>query len=543
MLKRAKPTARGGRCWLSLPCVAALVLTTFGLCRRPAAAPALAPPPPSLGGRASGTRARVHVQSGATTSADVGGVLLLDAEGAKGGLPNTPIPAAADPDLPFFPDGAPSTACVAWRASASCDPDGPRAPENDTTCATPARGPGYCELLNVEPALPGGEDGAVAITKRRALRRGCEAFPVEVSCGDAPEFLDFAAAADNHLEPGWEPPEPGSRGIVIAVSDGLLISAYAVVRLLRAHGCKLPIDLWAFPDELTEASREALKELTLVYGAKLHKIMASKDALCSDANRCFGIKPYALFHARFESVLLLDSDNFPVRDPTYLFDSHEFLEAGAIFWPDFWNPGNSIFGVTRHSHVWDLLGVPFVDMFEQESGQLLVNRARHVAPLHLMMYYAKPDKLLWRWKLVWGDKDLFRLAWMRAGAAFHMVQTPPGAAGTLIAGRFCGLTMVQHDPAGNRIFMHRNSYKLAPDKLRQAWDMVISFTGSNPLADYRAEAWAIRWRNPLVDTCFGIRQPQFKTNWKAELVPGVPELARLEATIIKYAKELLNEDD
>eukprot|EP00873_Tetraselmis_striata_P020600 jgi/Tetstr1/440864/TSEL_029137.t1 len=229
-------------------------------------------------------------------------------------------------------------------------------------------GPGYCELLNVEPALPGGEDGAVAITKRRALRRGCEAFPVEVSCGDAPEFLDFAAAADNHLEPGWEPPEPGSRGIVIAVSDGLLISAYAVVRLLRAHGCKLPIDLWAFPDELTEASREALKELTLVLR------------------------------------------QLPVRDPTYLFDSHEFLEAGTIFWPDFWNPGNSIFGVTRHSHVWELLGVPFVDMFEQESGQLLVNRARHVAPLHLMMYYAKPDKLLWRWKLVWGDKDLFRLA-------------------------------------------------------------------------------------------------------------------------------------
>ncbi|POM80295.1 Hypothetical protein PHPALM_1884 [Phytophthora palmivora] len=52
----------------------------------------------------------------------------------------------------------------------------------------------------------------------------------------------------------------------------------------------------------------------------------------------FHAKPYAIYHSRFESVLWLDSDNIPVRDPTYLFEAPEFVKHGAIFWPDFWRP-------------------------------------------------------------------------------------------------------------------------------------------------------------------------------------------------------------
>ena len=33
---------------------------------------------------------------------------------------------------------------------------------------------------------------------------------------------------------------------------------------------------------------------------------------------------------------MLDSDNIPVRDPAFLFDSFEFKELGAVFWPDYW---------------------------------------------------------------------------------------------------------------------------------------------------------------------------------------------------------------
>jgi len=35
-------------------------------------------------------------------------------------------------------------------------------------------------------------------------------------------------------------------------------------------------------------------------------------------------------------VLYLDADNFVLRDPTTLFNSHQYNETAAILWPDFW---------------------------------------------------------------------------------------------------------------------------------------------------------------------------------------------------------------
>lgn len=75
-----------------------------------------------------------------------------------------------------------------------------------------------------------------------------------------------------------------------------------------------------------------------------------------------------------QEVLILDSDNVPLADPTALFDDPAYRKAGSLFWPDFWssnwhNPGP----------VYDLLGIPNPwesnpDILTTESGQLLFNR-------------------------------------------------------------------------------------------------------------------------------------------------------------------------
>lgn len=53
-------------------------------------------------------------------------------------------------------------------------------------------------------------------------------------------------------------------------------------------------------------------------------------------------------------------------------------------------------------------------MFEQESGQLLVDRRRHSARLKLVRHYAfQRSDIFDRMKLVHGDKDLIRLAWLK----------------------------------------------------------------------------------------------------------------------------------
>ncbi|KAF4027962.1 putative Mannosyltransferase [Phytophthora infestans] len=189
----------------------------------------------------------------------------------------------------------------------------------------------------------------------------------------------------------------------------------------------------------------------------------------------FVAKIHAIYYSSFDRVLFLDADNVPVRDPSFLFTSPEFVKTGAIFWPDFWHPDSTIFGLDENSLLWELMDMPFVDMFEQESGQLVVDRRRHAAPLALVRFYAlhRPN-LFSSLRLLWGDKDLFRLAWLKLEIPFTMIQTPPAMAGIiygfLLRSDFCGLTMVQHDADGGILFMHRNQHKLTGKSTEKAVD-------------------------------------------------------------------------
>ncbi|KAL3658735.1 hypothetical protein V7S43_016370 [Phytophthora oleae] len=176
-------------------------------------------------------------------------------------------------------------------------------------------------------------------------------------------------------------------------------------------------------------------------------------------------KIFAIYNSHFDRVLFLDADNVPVRDPSYLFSSTEFTTNGAVFWSDFWHPRRTLFNLHGRSMLWELLDMPFVDMFEQESGQLLIDRTRHAAPLELVYFYAfHQPNFLEKLELVYGDKDLFRLAWLKLNAAFHMILAVPAMAGRFENSSFCGMTMVQHDAKGEVLFLHRNQHKLTGER-------------------------------------------------------------------------------
>ncbi|GMF80506.1 unnamed protein product [Phytophthora fragariaefolia] len=369
-------------------------------------------------------------------------------------------------DLPAGDVAARQLQCIGWRATGGCSPDGTREPENDQNCThVVSRGEsGYCE---VEDARTG--------ERFRVMKRKCNSLPrhgVPFRCNDAAEFANFRVkahdAAQAALAPGFRLPNVGWEedtprdGIVMVVYPKLLASAYATIRALReVLRCRLPVEIWFRPDEIqpNDEILRPLKHLAAAQGnitfQEINDPMAKK----------FVAKIHAIYHSTFDRMLFLDADNVPVRDPTFLFESPEFVKTGAIFWPDFWHPGNTIFGIHENSLLWELLDMPFVDMFEQESGQLMVDRKRHAAPLELVRFYAlhRPD-FLSSLRLVWGDKDLFRLAWLKLDVPFTMIQTPPGMAGTVfdafLRSDFCGMTMVQHDADGEVLFMHRNQHKL-----------------------------------------------------------------------------------
>lgn len=158
-------------------------------------------------------------------------------------------------------------------------------------------------------------------------------------------------------------------------------------------------------------------------------------------------------------MLYLDADSFPVANPEYLFESAQYQETGAIFWPDIAGQ------VLAKREIWDAMGIPFREEPEFESGQMLVDTVRHKEPLELALKMNEEAEKYYH--LIWGDKDTFRFAWHKFGRAFSM--TPYPLQLLSLPGMPVGSpgVMCQHDFDGERLFQHRNLAK---------WDLL----GENP---------------------------------------------------------------
>jgi alpha 1,2-mannosyltransferase len=501
--------------------------------------------------------------------------------------------------------------CRGWKATSDCNPDGERLPEHDLPCGkpVPADRAGYCELEDKDT-------GDVF----HVVKRTCDSVrdDAKFRCLDAGEFVKFPIRANEvakkAMASGFSLPHvvplvagvdtnqsDGQNGIVIVVYPRMLASAYATVRTLRdVLDCQLPIELWFRPDEMKSVRQgfapfKRLVETDATRGITFHEI---NDARAFG----YGTKIYAIYHSFFERVLFLDADNVPVRDPSFLFDSPEFVETGAIFWPDFWHPGHTIFNIHERSLVWQFLGVPFKDSFEQESGQLLIDRRRHAVPMEVLSFYAfhRPN-LFDNFKLAHGDKDLFRFAWMHQNASFLMIKAPPAVAGKVIDGNFCGMTMVQHDAQGEVLFLHRNSHKLtgsaergetvnvraealakAKEKLAvekekkgqgrltpkwseveaeiaaispaatlQApesdglpdeiiWTHLLSFNSTAPRVDYAIETYSADPQFPREQHCYGQRYIGSNPNFYAQEIADLP-FAGLETNLRQFAAEAVRQ--
>jgi hypothetical protein len=162
-------------------------------------------------------------------------------------------------------------------------------------------------------------------------------------------------------------------------------------------------------------------------------------------------KAYALLHAPFRNVILLDADNVPLRDPAFLLESEPYRRAGAIFWPDYGPEGPPIHtGRLGQTHrIWHITGVPPLGEPEFESGQIVVDRVRHHRELALAMWFNEHADFWYRH--VYGDKDTFHLAWRKLGTEYAM---PPHPMRPLD-----GVVMLQHDFEGRVLFQHRHGDK------------------------------------------------------------------------------------
>lgn len=228
-------------------------------------------------------------------------------------------------------------------------------------------------------------------------------------------------------------------GIVLCAGGArYFANAWVCIRMLRRHGCALPIQLWHLGRNEVDARMASLLE--------------PFDVECVDALQHmhrhplrnpmgWELKSYALVHSRYRNLLLLDADNVAVRDPSYLFETPQFAEQGAIFWPDYGR-------LARSRPIWKLTGIPYRDEPEFESGQIVVDKVRCWRPLQLALWINDHSEFFYQH--VHGDKETFHLAWRKLGVPYAMpsrpIHTLPG-------------TMCQHDFAGRRLFQHRNLKK------------------------------------------------------------------------------------
>ncbi|TYZ69327.1 hypothetical protein PybrP1_006449 [[Pythium] brassicae (nom. inval.)] len=240
--------------------------------------------------------------------------------------------------------------CIGWRATRDCDPSGKRIPSGDRSCTRivdPTHS-GYCEVEDRDS----GE-------RFRVMMRACDSLHAQsrFRCFESWDFSNFAILGNSVIQEARDeeaakaaaasatalasppPPPPLVNGILIVIYPKLIPSAFAIVRLLRSQNCSLPIEFWYRTDELQVADHPALQLLARAYGPVAFRTIEDQRATG------FATKISAIQHSRFDNVLFLDADNFPVRDPTYLFALPEFRTEGAIFWPDFWHPDRTIFNI------------------------------------------------------------------------------------------------------------------------------------------------------------------------------------------------------
>lgn len=252
---------------------------------------------------------------------------------------------------------------------------------------------------------------------------------------DAREAFDRMTETVANLD---QPSEAG-RGILIC-GGGLryFVCASVCINLLRYHNCQLPIQIWHLgAREMSEPMR---------------RILVPLGVECVDADEVrkehpvrilngWELKPYAILHCPFREVLLLDADNVAVVDPTFLFETPQYREHGAIFWPDFNRLG-------RDRAIWRLTGVPYRDEPEFESGQIVVDKVRCWRALSLTVWMNEHSDFWYRY--VHGDKETFHMAWRKLEQPYAM----PSRGIYRLSG-----TMCQHDFEGRRIFQHRNLKK------------------------------------------------------------------------------------
>lgn len=286
---------------------------------------------------------------------------------------------------------------------------------------------------------------------------------------------------------------------ILTTGGGLryFTNAWICIKMVRALGCRLPIELWMLPQEHDTRMTRWLGALNVELRIadeleNAHFQQHGRGGTLPRGTRAQWIlKVYAMLASKSLEFVFLDADNVPLIDPAELLKLSPYQQTGSIFWPDFTRMG-------PEREIWKIMGVQYRDEPEFETGQMVVDKERCGEALEFALWMNQRADFFCQY--VWGDKDTFRFAWHKYGLPYAMVPHPIQALEIPGGPRGIGV-MCQHDFEGNRIFQHRNMAK---------WDLlgenprIPGFLYENECREFIAELrglWngRINWKPPMRD--------------------------------------------
>jgi alpha 1,2-mannosyltransferase len=268
------------------------------------------------------------------------------------------------------------------------------------------------------------------------------------------ELLEFRVSIPPYLN------SFSGKGIVLCAGGITYFTcAWILIKNLRRIGCDLPIELWYYEGELTEDLIFELQKFNV-------RCQDFRDFGYSEISG-YMMKPIAILESSFKEVLFLDADNNCISDPSYLFDFDEYKQHGTIFWPDFWKTSST-------NPIWQIVNSHQYDTYEQESGQIVINKEKCWEPLNVCCYLNRNNDIYY--KLLWGDKDTFKFAWLFCRSSYYMIGIPAAICGYIDKGEFLGITIVQYDFNEKILFLHRNLLKWDESfNVGRKWYLIKSF--------------------------------------------------------------------
>jgi hypothetical protein len=231
----------------------------------------------------------------------------------------------------------------------------------------------------------------------------------------SPEQIErHKAALELVAQSAWTVAQsPGTgRGMILCGGGKYWPGMVLAIRMLRDAGSDLPVELWHRGEDepVDAADLEGLGPVELI-DAKAHA--QSRPGSCRIL-RGWESKLYAIANTKFETILYLDADAYPVTNPSRFLDLIE--EKGFVFWEDLPN--------TIHNLKWPNVyprgdgGVPPI-----QGGQLGICRSKVWAEIVLAHWMNQHSDFFYQH--MFGDQDTWRVAFAITKKPIHNLGQAP----------------------------------------------------------------------------------------------------------------------